>query len=484
VPRPLRSCLWVVVVAAALTCITWSATQRARHVAQISRIGIAPEATATNPATRPLLIVPERINAAYAWLAETRQMFAQHQIRVRHIDYENAPYGRDLAAASPYRWWLGVVAAGDRLIARDSTDRAIDRAALVADPLLAALVLILLGAFVARRLGLAASAAAVIGLATLYPLAVSFLPGVPSDRGMVVATSMATVLFLVIGATSTNSGQTRRWFVAAGFAAGFALWLNPAHAVALIGGLFVAALVASWLRRGRVAVAATEPTALPWRAWSIAGATVTLLGYLVEYFPSHLGGWELRAVHPLYGVVWLSVGELVAQLSTAIETRHLRRDAGAVAGMIVGILGIAGFGVAIWKTHQSRFLADDLSAFRLADIPGAPAARSFAALLQQDSNSLTVALLLIPLLLLAGAVVAIFVGRLAAERRTALAIAAIPTLATVVFAWLRLAWWSDAEALLVVTVATTAYAVRDIRFGPAFVLAATIGLCGPGLILA
>ena len=52
------------------------------------------------------LVVPERNDDSCQWIVQTQQMLARHEWRVRHVDYDNAPFGRDILTPSPYRWWL------------------------------------------------------------------------------------------------------------------------------------------------------------------------------------------------------------------------------------------------------------------------------------------------------------------------------------------------------------------------------------------
>ncbi|MEO6994973.1 MAG: hypothetical protein ABI273_15300, partial [Lacunisphaera sp.] len=99
---------------AAIGFLSWINTNRARHVSDVSDL------TQTLPlpvdATSPTgyaggireLIVPEHNNDSYQWLAQTQQMLAGHEWRLRHVDYDNAPYGRAVRTPSPYRWWLGL----------------------------------------------------------------------------------------------------------------------------------------------------------------------------------------------------------------------------------------------------------------------------------------------------------------------------------------------------------------------------------------
>ena len=81
------------------------------------------------------LIVPDHNNDSYHWIAQTQQMLAQREWRVRHVDYDNAPFGRAVDAPSPYRWWLGLVAWADHAVSGRSPGLSVERAALWADPL-------------------------------------------------------------------------------------------------------------------------------------------------------------------------------------------------------------------------------------------------------------------------------------------------------------------------------------------------------------
>src|SRR6478735_4894135 len=69
---------------------------------------------------RHWLVVPEHNPRSYQWLAETEQMLTRREARIRHIDYENAPAGREVVSASPFRWWLGLLAEIDRRLTTHS----------------------------------------------------------------------------------------------------------------------------------------------------------------------------------------------------------------------------------------------------------------------------------------------------------------------------------------------------------------------------
>src|SRR3954470_19827492 len=72
-----------------------------RHVQRLTGMSRESSATSKTASHRHWLLVPEHNNRSYQWLAETEQMLTRGEWRVRHVDYENAPVGRVVNAASP-----------------------------------------------------------------------------------------------------------------------------------------------------------------------------------------------------------------------------------------------------------------------------------------------------------------------------------------------------------------------------------------------
>jgi hypothetical protein len=99
---------WVPIPLCACGFLIWADLLRIQRVEYVS--GIA-EASGTEPAGaptpagrtgwRPRLIVPGHDNTSYEWLDQTQQMFARREWRVRHIDYENAPFGHEVDLPHP-----------------------------------------------------------------------------------------------------------------------------------------------------------------------------------------------------------------------------------------------------------------------------------------------------------------------------------------------------------------------------------------------
>src|ERR1017187_7077941 len=92
-------------------------------------------------------------------------MFAGGEWRVRRVDYENAPDGREVFATSPYRWWLGLVAWFDHVLSGRGSGPSLERAALLADPLIHLLLLAGTTIFVAWQFGAFPGALVSVGIA-------------------------------------------------------------------------------------------------------------------------------------------------------------------------------------------------------------------------------------------------------------------------------------------------------------------------------
>src|ERR1022692_5084337 len=88
------------------------------------------------------LPIPDQLDASYHWLAQTQRMLNRGEARVRHIDYENAPFGRTVLTPSPYRWWLGFLAWCEHLATGAPPSTLVEKAALLADPLLWGIIIL------------------------------------------------------------------------------------------------------------------------------------------------------------------------------------------------------------------------------------------------------------------------------------------------------------------------------------------------------
>jgi len=454
-PPRLTRLPWLLVPLCAAGFLVWADLARVRRAEQVTRLPGVNETAAAVNATSPTgyangrreLILPERNEDSFHWIIQTQQMLARGEWRVRHVDYDNAPAGRAANAASPYRWWLGLLAWCDHVVSGRPLGLAAERAALYAGPALHLLWLASTTVFVAWRFGACAAALVSLGLAAMFPLAGGFFPGLPDHHELARACAFGGILLLLAGispsASATNQ-SAQRWFALAGVVSGLSAWVSVALQGPMLVGLSAGALLAAWFARNANAAAAP----LPWRAWAFSGGATIFAAYLVEFFPAHLGEWRLESVHPLYGLAWMGAGELLARATDWIQRGKSPRgwrEAGAVA---LGAAAVAALPVAMHLTESLGFLAPDLTAARLSSQPESAAALSFTAWLFHDGFTATVWATILPLLLVVPGAWLMLRRTTEISQRTALAVAFGPALITFGLACSRLEWWSSLDVAL------------------------------------
>jgi hypothetical protein len=416
------------------------------------------------------LIIPERNESSFHWIAQTQQMFARGEARVRQVDYENAPFGREVSSASPYRWWLGLLAWLDHALSGRPVGMSVERAALVADPLLQLLLVGGAAAVVAWRLGRFAAALLSVGLAAAFPFASGFLPGMPDQRGLAAICAFASILALLAGMNppptegvedrgASGGRRARRWFALAGVAGGLGMWVSVPTQVPVTAGLFIGALLAAWVwrRRGEPGGDPAPSGADLWRTWAFAGGATVLAAYLAEYFPGHMGSLRLESVHPLYGLAWICCGELLARAVSWMQGARPARGPGDVLVVAFSAAGVAALPLVMWRTGGQGFLARDLPWARLSSLPGGSIAAGIWALLRREGPTLTVWATLLPLLTAVPAVWLMLRPSAGLRARASIAIALGPVLVALGFACRQLSWWSVLDgALLALMVAAAA----------------------------
>ncbi len=377
---------------------------------------------------------------------------------------ENAPDGRAVFATSPYRWWLGTVAWGQHLFSGWPSGPSLERAALLADPLVHLLLLAGTSIFVAWQFGAFSAALVSIGVAALFPLAGDFIPGAPNDHGLAQAFALWSLLPLLAGITALHSSRAdagrraRRWFFAAGVSGGFGLWISAVTLVPVLVGIALGGLLAAWATRAKPSKdPARAPLIPPWREWALGGAATSLAACLAEFFPAHLAYWDLRVIHPLYGIAWLGGGEALARTVAWIAGERPAQRAREIAIWVLSAACVAAVPFAMWKTHSLGVLTVDLPSLRLVRLPASPVASDFLTWIDRDGNKSTVWATLSPVLLALPAIWLLVRRRIEAGSQAAIAIALGPVAVALGVACRQLSWWSGFDwVLLALLVAATA----------------------------
>lgn len=461
----LRPHLWILAPLACLGFLLWMTVARVHRISHVTNL--VETETVADPASPTgyagglrKLIVPGHNNDSYQWIAQTQQMLAGGEWRLRHVSYDNAPAGRTVLTPSPFRWWLALVSWIDRIVAGHSPGLAVESAALYAGPALQLLLLPGVAAFVMWRFGALSAILVAVAVTTLFPFAGWFLAGQPDDNALVLTCALGSVLPLLAGIkvhTKEPAAATNRWFVAAGVAGGLGLWVDVARALPILTGIFLGALIAASVAR-RPAGTGETFAPHPWRHWGLAGALTCLIAHLIEYFPGYWGGWPDRNVHPMYGLAWLGAGEVLARLTAWIQLGAPPWRWRSLSTLVPALLAIAAAPTLLILKGQHDFFTADLGAGRLSDLSGSPVGLDSWAWLSRDGFSLTVLATTLPLLLVPLGVWLLF-RRSDAAPRTMCAMALGPVLVSFGFAWVQLRTWTTLDVgllgLLVALAAAT-----------------------------
>lgn len=447
---------WLAVIVAAFAFLFWINSVRIARVDYVT--GLVATGAAADPGSATgyrggvrRMIIPERNTESYQWIAQTQQMLATGEWRIRHVDYDNAPNGRDVRTPSPYRWWLAFVATCDRLLSGRAQGTAVERAALFADPILHGLLLLGVTVYVVRRFDTLHAAVLAIAIAAAFPLGGLFLPGQPDDDSLLAICVLWTVLPLMtiagtrpgslptIAAMERDAARLRRAFSLSGVAGGLALWVNAPRAGVVVAGIALGGMAVALLRRRAVGDEAAIPAELPWRRWAVCGAVTGAAAFLVEYAPSHLGGLHLEQVHPLHSLAWLGAGELLR----LAQRRIAPFDRKAWTTLGVAALATCTAPALMLFTASPAFVNDDPLADRLSGLPAGPVATSFADWVMRDGLTGAVWTAVLPAIVIV-ALAAWLAVRTAANprRRTALLIATGPVLALLALACFQIRAWN------------------------------------------
>ncbi len=496
----------MIIPSCAIGFLIWINCDRVQRVEYVSNLADwsvdTPAVDPTSPTgyadgTRRLL-VPDHNHDSYQWIATTQQMLASGQWRVRHVDYDNAPFGRELHSASPYRWWLALLAWCDHVISGRAFALSVEHVALFADPLLHLLLVAGTAIFVAWRFGAFPAALISIGLVTLFPWAAKFLPGAPDHHILAQICTLWSVLLLLAGISPRRSVavpsdgaaagnlSANRWFFLAGVAGGFGLWINLASQVPVIAGIVLGALMAACIARGGTTPGPDKlPATPPWQVWALGGGAMSLAAYLVEYFPANMG-LRLEVIHPAYALTWIGGGELLARTAGWIQHGKFARTRRDIIMVTLAALALAAAPATIRLSGSHGVLINDPLAERLTNLPLDVVALNLAAWIARDGLSLTAWAMCLPVLLTGPAVWLLGRRGVGVGLRTSIALALGPVVVASVLAFVRLRWWNTLDGvllgLLVAVAMTPQAAINSRRNG--WLWLGSIGLISwPGVLL-
>jgi len=353
-PGKLRLLPWLVVLGAVLGYVIWDSVVAGRHLLRVTAsYGVTVDPPAEDPGSptgyadgRRSLVLPASAADTAHWVMQTQDMFAHGEWRIRHVDYDNAPAGREVHWSSPVHWWLAITAWLDHLVSGRPIGISVERAAVIAGPVSFGILLLGLIPLLSRYFSPTAAMLTVIGAVTTYPFYIDFVPGHAGHHAAVNLCCMATVLFMLAGSfRAAREPAARRavraWFVASGLTAATGLWISAATQTPVLIGVGLGLLAGTWFARGSRPQLAWIHDPVLLRCWGFAGCAMSVTAYLIEYFPSHFG-FRLEVNHPLYALAFAGAGEALALGTRAIDggirvltRREVNRGIAAAAAVAV-----------------------------------------------------------------------------------------------------------------------------------------------------
>lgn len=282
---------------------------------------------------RPIFLGPD----SYYWVLYSTDMVRDHSWRTRHTNYDNVPFGREVAWHSGYMWFLVGLGAFDSMFSERNIIDGIEHMAGWSNPIILSFFLLILSVVLARKISYGIGAA--LCLLTLFTYCIHF----NAAYGRVDHHTLHEMLFLsqfisillpglgyiypvhnekeyfyqiddfeVQDVTKRNSA--RRYYIVAGIFGALGMWVGATQQsvlIALIGvGGGIAVVISKLINKKNYLQQYPEL----WRWWGYSGAIVSLLLYLVEYFPDNMG-MRLEVNHPLYALSWLCGSEILYRIT-------------------------------------------------------------------------------------------------------------------------------------------------------------------------
>lgn len=286
-----------------------------------------------NPLPR---IYPTPYADSYPFVRNAQTMVQQGLWRLRHVGYDNNPNGYEMHWSNLLNWWLIFLGWCHQQATGMPLIPSIDYMAMLASPILHGLLVVFLGILISLRFSGWVGAVSVIGMVSMSAFNEPFDTGYADHHSLILAAGLCSVLFLLLGGCGWVSGsqepcpvgfnrigwltrkQSRNWFIAAAVAGAMGMWISAFGQIFFFVAMALGAIASTLLfvhpsedQRVRY-----DPTL--WRVWGTVGAVLTLLFYLLEYFPNHFE-MRLEVNHPLFALAWWGGGEILYRLTRRLQ---------------------------------------------------------------------------------------------------------------------------------------------------------------------
>lgn len=263
------------------------------------------------------------------WVRHALALTEGKSLQLRHTNIDNAPNGREVHWNSAWAWTIAGAGWVRHLFTGEPLPFAVERASIWLGPFVLFLLTVLLSAWVTSRAGVIAGVVVVAAMTCSDRIYEGFFPTYVDHHGLLTVSVFAMTLGAIFmgggwwrereadtdGILPDSVSAARIAAIFSGLSGACGLWVSAASVIPPVVLIATAGLLVV-LVHGRAAQeqgARFEPEI--WRIWGRSGAIASVLFYLLEYFPGHLG-LRLEANHPFHALAWLAGGELVAQVSS------------------------------------------------------------------------------------------------------------------------------------------------------------------------
>ncbi len=262
--------------------------------------------------------------------------------RLRHTDIDNAPTGRDVHWNSAFAHLIAGAGRIRQSFTREPLETATEQSLAWINLPLFMFVVCGFSAWIARRVGVAAAILIALGMIGHRSFYEGFSPNYVDHHGLLTAATFGVVLgALFMGAgwrasgdepvplLPKSRGEQRTAAIVSALCGAVGLWISAASVVPIIAFVGLSgAVVGVWLGKRQTIRGGLVFDGDAWRLWGRVGFAASLLLYLLEYAPSHLG-LRLEVNNPLFALAWLGGGELVASV---VQRRNDGRNDGRIDG--------------------------------------------------------------------------------------------------------------------------------------------------------
>ena len=318
---------WIVMVLAwALSCAllySYASTVDA-YLSILNKLGLrgATEASTPLKATYPSFAADAQV-----WVRHALSLLEGDSLRLRYTTIDNAPTGREVHWNSAWAWTIALAGKVEHWLTGQPLPQAVERVGIWLNPLVFAVLTIIISSWVMRRAGALLGAFVALAMIGHPRVAEGFFPSYIDHHGLLTV----AVLGMVLGATFMGAGwwrprgegglrvlpsSTDAVRQAAKFSAlsgAFGMWVSAASAIVPIGIIGVAALASLFIQGRDARSRGAHFDGDAWRLWGRVGALGSIFFYLLEYFPSHMG-LRLESNHPFYALAWWGGGQMIAEI--------------------------------------------------------------------------------------------------------------------------------------------------------------------------